>query len=67
MPQCTHQGHKAEAETFTDYKGKKHTVSMTIGWNPVYRRFETCDPGLIPPRKPGKKKELSRHGGAEAD
>lgn len=67
MPQCTHQGHKATTKPFIDSKGKKIPVTLTEGWNPVYRRFETCDVGLIPPRKAGKKKELNRHGGAEAD
>lgn len=64
MPQCMHEGHRAEAGHFTDQKGKHHIVQMTTGWNPVYRRFEDCDEGLIPPRKQGKKKELRR---AQAD
>lgn len=67
MPQCAHEGHKALSASFTTEKrGQPVTglVSMVAGWNPVYQRFEYCDPGLIPPRKPGRKKAL-RH--AEAD
>lgn len=60
MPQCVHQGHKAVTKPFIDNKGKTVPVTLTEGWNPVYRRFETCDVGLIPSRKPGKKKELRR-------
>lgn len=66
MPQCQHQGHSAGTAKFKGYKGNTIIVSLVTGWNPVYRRFETCDEGLIPPRKPGRKKELRRHVGAEA-
>lgn len=64
MPQCMHEGHKAESDAFEKNNGKMSFSTILKGWNPVYRRFEICDPGFIPPRKVGKKKEL-RH--AQAD
>lgn len=64
MPQCMHEGHKGQTATFKTFKKEVQFVSLTMGWNPIHQRFEHCDAGLIPPRKPGKKKEL-RHGGTE--
>lgn len=64
MPKCMHQGHKALTASFTSEKKGKILLSMITGWNPVYRRFEYCDEGLMPIRQPRGRKVLRN---AEAD
>lgn len=60
MPKCMHAGHKRTI--IKDPKDKVKDYTEVKGYNPIHKRFEWCDEGLVyvKPRRTVKKRKVDK-------